>query len=249
MNTIVLDIETVPDDGGLERAGRSGDENDFPPWPLHRIVCVSLLSARSDLLSGVSFDLTSFSGKDLTERSVIAETERVLAGAQCVVTFNGRGFDIPALIARAGVHRVSVPTLASLHAQRRYSAGRHIDLLEEATHYGAAPRIRLADLCAAFSIPAKLGTDGGQVSDLISRGEWKRVTKYCEQDVVCTYLAWLRWRAIERDAYEIEEQDRRSLSAWIQANPSGLGHLAAFSTPTPEPASSVPVLDYPVLGW
>jgi hypothetical protein len=90
-----LDIETVPDAEGLERAGRIGDENDFRPWPLHRIECVSLLSARSDLPSGVRFALISFSGRDFTERSVNAETERVLAAAQSVLTLNGRGFDIP----------------------------------------------------------------------------------------------------------------------------------------------------------
>lgn len=249
MNTIILDIETVPDLNGLDQAGWAGDQSAFPPWPLHEVACVSMLSVQTDLLTGVSFALQSFSGEDLTERSIIAETERLLVTAQTVVTFNGRGFDIPVMMARAGVHKVSVPALASLHAQRRYSAGQHIDLLEEVTHYGAAPRIRLAELCAAFSIPAKLGTDGGQVANLIAKGEWKRVIDYCEQDIVCTYLAWLRWRAIERDAFEIEEQDNRRLIDWIKANPSELEHLIAFTAQAPRPPCNAPALEYPILGW
>lgn len=251
MKYAVLDIETIADAEGLRLAGLEKAEGIFPPWPLHEIVCVSLLVIDSDICLGHRFSIQSHVASNLSEAAIIRETERTLAGVSSIVTFNGRGFDVPALIARAAVHQISAPTIAKLHAQRRYSSGSHIDLLDEVTHYGAAPRVRLADLCAAFRIPSKLGADGGQVGELVAGGEWERVSQYCEQDVICTYLAWQRWQAAERDAHEIAEQNIGGLVNWIEAQPQRLQHLRAFTKATGRSAiqEALPATFYPILGW
>lgn len=113
------------------------------------------------------------------------------------------------------------------------------------------PREFASQTFAAFRIPSKLGTDGGQVGELVAAGEWERVSNYCEQDVICTYMAWQRWQAAERDAHEIAEQNIGGLISWIEAHPTQLEHLRAFkkaSARSTDREALSPTI-YPVLGW
>lgn len=99
---VVLDIETVLDADAAARAGFT-EADGFPPFPLHAIACVSLLIVQQDGMEAPSFSVASFSREQMSERAIIASVERVLSDSFEVITYNGRGFDVPVLMTRVGL--------------------------------------------------------------------------------------------------------------------------------------------------
>lgn len=228
MKTCVLDIETIPCASAMERA-HVGVDAGFPPWVLHELACASILTIEQDRILRPIFSLQSFTRADIGERGIVASVERILFDAFEVVSFNGRGFDLPVLLARAAVAGETAPTISRLNSSNRYIRGVHVDLLEEVTGRGAAPRVRLLDLCAAFSIPAKFDCAGGDVAAMAGRGEWHQIANYCESDVVATWLALQAWRSGERADPWLYMDACSSLWGWINDHPDQLAHLAAFA--------------------
>lgn len=226
--TIILDIETIPDTAAVERAGVDLDAG-FPAWPLHQLACVSLLSVGRDADRYPTFGIKTFSREELDERGIVASVERAIENAFEVVTFNGAGFDFPVLLARAALAGVAVPTIAKLAAQPRYRPGMHVDLLDEVSGFGAAPRVRLGDICAAFGIPVKLEAHGSDVATLIGEGNWGTVTRYCETDVTATWLALQQWRSVQRGDPHLVVEAAAHLAGWVDANQPRLGHLLPYA--------------------
>lgn len=246
---VILDIETIPDTDAMERAGYE-DKGGFPPFVLHELACVSLLIVETDAKARPEFAIESFSRERLSERGIIASVERILADSFEVITFNGRGFDVPVLMTRAALTGEDAPMIARLHTQRRYSQGLHVDLLDEVTGCGTAPRVRLHDLCSAFSIPSKIDVAGGDVASLVAAGEWTRVVNYCETDVVATYLAMQFWRGAERGVPELAVENWSLLAQWVRANQPGLHHLLPYAEPPYRSGGPVlGALEYVELGW
>lgn len=230
MKTCVLDIETIPNAVAVAQA--SVDVSVvFPPWSLHELACVSILTIESDGVTEPTFSIATYSRSNLGERGIIASVERALSQAFEVVTFNGRGFDVPVLLARAAVCGEPAPTVARLYAQRRSTRGLHVDLLEEVTGYGAAPRLRLLDLCSAFQIPVKFDCAGDNVAALVDQGAWPQIAAYCETDVVATWLALQFWRSAERSDPELIVLSWARVARWICAGGDTLAHLAIYSRP------------------
>lgn len=225
MKTVVLDIETLPDTAAAERAGVDLAEG-FPAWPLHALACVSLLTIERNAMERPVFGIESFSRTTMGERGIVASVERALADAREVITFNGRGFDVPVLLARAAICGEYVPTLTRLFARNR--PGLHIDLLDEVTSFGSAPRIRLSHLCGAFAIPVKLEAGGADVASLAEAGEWDRIVRYCETDVVATWLAAQMWRAALWGDPELGMESWSRLAAWIESDQPRLEHLLPY---------------------
>ncbi|WP_324751196.1 ribonuclease H-like domain-containing protein [Sphingomonas sp. LY54] len=232
MKHVVLDIETIPNAEAMTRAGMDPD-GGLPPWPLHQIACASVLTVDRDHLGKLSFDVRTFSRRALGERGIVASIERAIEDAFEVQTFNGAGFDIPVLLNRAAVTGEPAPIVAKLHAQPRFKRSVHVDFLQEVTASGAAPRVRLADLCAAYNIPVKLDAAGNQVGDLVAQGAWDRVANYCETDVVATWLMGLFWRSAERSSPELIVEGWTALAQWIWSDQRRLAHLMPYATVPP----------------
>jgi predicted PolB exonuclease-like 3'-5' exonuclease len=226
MRTITLDIETIPDAAALTRIGDPGD--GFLPWPLHALACVSLFTVDSSSTAPWRFAIQTFSRADLSERAILSAVEDRIGRADQVVTFNGRGFDAPVLMARAAVTGVPTPTIAQLHG-RGTRPHFHLDLLDEVCGGRSAPRIRLAHLCATFDIPVKLEAAGDDVAALAAAGAWDRIGRYCETDVVATWLALQAWRGSRQP----DERDLawRSLAEWIERDQPNLAHLLPYAAP------------------
>jgi predicted PolB exonuclease-like 3'-5' exonuclease len=242
MKTIILDIETIPDEPALARVGIESD-GDFPPWPLHEIACVSILSVEQTRYRNFKFEVGSFSRAELSERAIIGATEQVLDQASEVVTFNGKGFDLPVLMARAAVATEHAPTIVALRGTQR--PGVHVDLLDEVVGYRGAPRIKLAHLCAAFNIPVKLEAAGEDVAALARAGQWGTITRYCETDVVATWLAMKMWRSCE-------DPDQgpacwAALADWIRSDQPRLHHLLPYASPPAFPGGGSALSDADII--
>ncbi|MFM7100970.1 MAG: ribonuclease H-like domain-containing protein, partial [Verrucomicrobiota bacterium] len=117
-----------------------------------------------------------------------------------IVTFNGRGFDVPFLYLRSAL--LNVPISRRDWLGYRYQTEPHCDLAEQLTFYGvsgregAARRFNLDFYCKAFGIPSPKahGVSGLDVNDLMAAGEYRKIAEYCLRDVQATVELHRVWR-------------------------------------------------------
>jgi hypothetical protein len=137
-----------------------------------------------------------------------------------LVGFNSRDADLPILVQRAMVHRLSIPGLGR-SAEKwakddffdRYGS-QHIDLREALGSWGKASST-LHELATACGIPGKLGTDGKSVIDLWRAGDVAGIVRYNQFDALTTFLVWLRGMTLSGhltpEQLEAEEAQIRAL--------------------------------------
>ncbi len=262
--TCVLDIETVPDAGAARRAldeegltdaeaverlraqalEKTGGRSDFLHPVFHRVVAISyawLRHERAEEGGGeLVLDTIRSAGRpDDDEKALLAGFFGMIEKRRPrLVTFNGRGFDLPVLKLRAMAHGLSCPAWFSAGDKpwqgytKRYDLDFHLDLMEALTDFGAIGRMRLHEVAAVFGVPGKLGTSGEDVEALVAAGRIEEVRAYCETDVCTTLLVFLRWarftgelgegawaRALEglRNHLEAEREARPHLGAFLDA--------------------------------
>jgi len=233
MNSLVFDIETVPDValgrrlyglGGLPDAEvakamfalrRQDSGGEFLPLEQHRVVAISCV-----LRSGEGLKVWSLGDLESPEGELI---ERFFDGVERyspdLVSWNGCGFDMPVLTYRA--------LLAGVQAPRYWEKGdedpsfrhnnylsryhwRHTDLMDVLSGFQARSRVSLANVACLLGLPGKLGFSGAQVWDAYLEGNLVGIRRYCETDVLNTYLVYLRFELLrgrltrERYADEVE---------------------------------------------
>lgn len=117
-----------------------------------------------------------------------------------IVTFNGRGFDIPFLYLRSAA--LNVPISRKDWLGYRFQTEPHCDLAEQLTFYnvsgrdGAARRFNLDFYCKAFGVasPKAQGVTGSDVNDLLAEGRHREIAEYCLRDVRATTELYHIWR-------------------------------------------------------
>lgn len=112
-----------------------------------------------------------------------------------VITWNGRGFDIPFLYLRSAIHGVK-PTRNIMGT--RYRTELHCDLFEIVNFHGAT-RIgsySLESYCHAFGVQKQpsLVPSPGEVPELYRAGELHNIAKHCMSDVAATHALFLKLR-------------------------------------------------------
>lgn len=124
-------------------------------------------------------------------------------GRPTLVSFNGRGYDIPVLELAAYRYGYPVPAWFNVEARtyeqarNRYNAQAHLDLLDLLSNFGAS-RISggLNLLANLIGKPGKSGVDGSQVQGMYEAGEVGAINDYCRCDVLDTYFVFLRTRVL-----------------------------------------------------
>lgn len=215
-NVCVVDIETIAH-------GYEGD--GFPPWPLHVPVCASVLIAERDSQGGIAFELKTimFDGR---EAEALDELEAAIKD-RVVVTYNGRGFDLPVLALTAMRNRrFSSRALTEQWLSNRYGNS-HCDLAEQFSRYGAARGASLEALCHALNISAKSSVNGNDVSALYAAGNLEAIQRYCEEDVTATYMLFLYWIALRAGDPSLLSGGWSQLARFIERG--GYLHLHAFA--------------------
>ncbi len=117
---------------------------------------------------------------------------------ESVVTFNGRGFDVPFLMIRSAIHNIrpSVNLMDNryLNSQR---PPRHIDLQDQLTFYGAFyKKGGLHMISRAFGIesPKKEGeVKGEEVGQYFAEGKYEEIARYNVRDVDATAKLYEYW--------------------------------------------------------
>lgn len=117
-----------------------------------------------------------------------------------VVTFNGRGFDVPFVYLRSAV--LNVPISKKNWLGYRFATEPHCDLAEQLTFYsvsgrdGAARRFNLDFYCKAFGIesPKSHGVTGMDVGQLMAEKKFREIAEYCLRDVRATVELYKIWK-------------------------------------------------------
>jgi predicted PolB exonuclease-like 3'-5' exonuclease len=231
---LVFDIETIPDVAGLrllaspeETAGLSDSEvharyvasraqegkSDFMPLHLQRILVISCVFRNAEGLHVHSFvdresDGASQEGKVV--QTFFATVERHVPQ---LVSWNGGGFDLPVLHYRAMRHGVVASKYWDLGEDDREFKWnnyigryhlRHLDLMDLLSLYqprACAPLDAMARLCG---FPGKLGMDGSAVYPAYLEGRKDEIRRYCETDVMNTYLLYCRCQRMRGGFTEAE---------------------------------------------
>lgn len=217
----VFDCETIPDvellrlEWGLEgsdievceRAFALQEErtgSSFLPYPFHKVV--SIAAVITDEYG--RFKKVGGFAQGGSEREILEGFLNYLnAKNPKLVSFNGRGFDLPMLLLRAMKYNLSAPAYFETenkplnknkweNYRSRYSEAFHVDLYDTLSHYGAGRALNLNLVCAMSGLPGKFDVHGDQVYALHFNGEQARVDEYCESDVLNTYWLYLKYELL-----------------------------------------------------
>jgi len=185
---LVLDIETIVDPE-LPISESSVVER-LPAPPHHQVVAIGVLwldRNYSVLRIGVI-------GEGKTEAAALLDFTRFTEERQPnLITYNGRGFDLPVLASRCLRHGIPFRYYYQQRDVRyRFSADGHLDLMDFIADFGATRSARLDVMAKLCGMPGKVGVDGKDVGPMVHAGQIDLVRNYCLCDVVQTAGVFLR---------------------------------------------------------
>ncbi|AOF84021.1 RNase H superfamily protein [Hydrogenophaga sp. RAC07] len=226
---LVFDIESIPDVDGLRALrGAPADhsdeqvyaawlaerkdkgQSDFMPLHLQRVLVISCVFRNAEGLR-----IHSFVDRDGQSEGKVVQTffQAVEKHTPQLVSWNGGGFDLPVLHYRGLRHGVEASKYWDLGEDdrefkwnnyiSRYHM-RHLDLMDLLAMYSPknnAPLDAMAKLCG---FPGKLGMDGSQVYAQYLAGQTEDIRRYCETDVMNTYLVYCRFQKMRGGLTEAE---------------------------------------------
>lgn len=234
MNSLVFDIETIPDVNAgrqlyhfaansdqevaqcmfAKRAEETGG-SDFLKHHLHRVIAISVVLRQAD-----RFKVWSIGDADSSEKELI---ERFFEGIEryspTLVSWNGSGFDLPVLHYRAMLHGINAARYWETGEQdsnfkwnnyiSRYHQ-RHTDLMDVLSGYQPRAVVPLDEMASMLGFPGKMGMHGAQVWQHYLDGKLVEIRNYCETDVLNTHLVYLRFLLMQgklsNDDYQREYQ-------------------------------------------
>ena len=250
MNTLVFDIETVPDvefgrrlygltdldDASVAKVmffkQKQARHTEFLPLPQQRIVGISAV-----LKTGEGLHIFSLGDEQSTEKELV---QRFFDGLERyspdLVSWNGSGFDLPVLHFRALKHSVSAQRfweIGETDREFRYNNylsrfhWRHIDLMDVLAGYQSSGRASLEQASQLLGFPGKLGMSGDRVWASYQRGEIKEIRNYCEIDVLNTYLIYLRFQLL-RGVFDAVRHQSELAQLEAKLEQSEAPHLQRF---------------------
>jgi hypothetical protein len=203
-----MDIETVPDpelysapaatSGAGDRTGTGSTERAFPPIYAHRPVVIGMLWMDEHYAVqrlGVVGD--GRDGED--EHALLDDFNQFMDKHKPqLITFNGRGFDLPVLVMRALRFGVAMRWYYESSDYRyRYNDRGHFDLCDFLSEHGATRSTSLDTCARSIGMPGKVGVDGSQVEALYRDGQLEQLKSYCLSDVAQTAMLFLRIRLLQ----------------------------------------------------
>jgi DNA polymerase elongation subunit (family B) len=180
-------------------------------WPFTaQVVCVAMLNAETSrgqvLFTAEDHEEDHGEAGPVEFVPFVDETELLTAfwdvakHYETIVTFNGRGFDVPFIYLRSALNNVRISRKDWLGY--RYQTEPHCDLAEQLTFYGvsgregAARRFNLDFYCKAFGIesPKSHGVTGMDIGALLTEGRYRDIAEYCLRDVKATVSLYQIWK-------------------------------------------------------
>ena len=220
---LVLDIETVPDPALYTAPPQqAGVEKPFPPIYAHRPIVIGVLW----LDDSYGFKRIGVIGENKDEAGQLGDLAGFMAKERpLLVTYNGRGFDLPVLTLRCLRHGVPLGFTYDGTFRHRYNDSGHLDLHDHLSDHGATRGMSLDMLARIIGLPGKVGVDGSQVEGLYLAGQLEAIKNYCLSDVAQTAFLLLRYRLLQ--GYLLPER-YRVVAAELLAHFVADGRLGAL---------------------
>lgn len=220
---LILDIETVLDPE-LPIA-ESSEAERLPAPPHHKIVAIGALW----LETNYEIKRIGIVSQAKEESGILTDFARLLEERQpCLVTYNGRGFDMPVIATRC--LRYGIPLrhyYRSRDVRYRFSPDGHLDLMDYVADFGAAKPSKLDVIAKLCGMPGKVGVDGKDVGPLVHAGRLQEVRNYCLCDVAQTTAVFFRVQLLRGELErELYLQAMRGLIELIRSD-ERLGPVAA----------------------
>lgn len=192
-------------------------KTDFAPLHLQRVLVISCVFRNADGLRIHSFVDREQDSQSQEGRIIQTFFSTVEKHLPQLVSWNGGGFDLPVLHYRGLKHGVVASKYWDLgeggdHDSREFKWNnyisryhmRHLDLMDLLAMYqpkNNAPLDAMAKLCG---FPGKLGMDGSAVHSAYMDGRLEDIRRYCETDVMNTYLMYCRFQKMRGGLLEEE---------------------------------------------
>jgi hypothetical protein len=180
-------------------------------WPFtSQVVCIAMLNAETQrgqsLFIAEDFDETPDGDAPVKflpcadEAELLTQFWDAAGKFDSIVTFNGRGFDVPFIYLRSAL--LNVPISKKNWLGYRFATEPHCDLAEQLTFYsvggqgGAARRFNLDFYCKSFGIesPKSAGVTGMDVNNLMAGKKFREIAEYCLRDVRATVELYKIWK-------------------------------------------------------
>ena len=238
---LVFDIESIPDGDLISRIRYPDEElepqgaiekyqqelletkgSDFIPHTYHLPVSVVIAKVNTN------FELVDLVALDEQESRPHIITQHFWKGWEkynaTLVTFNGRGFDLPVMELAAFRYGVSLKKWFAIGSKsfnqprNRFNVNDHFDLQEVLTNYGASRMIGGLNLMAnLIGKPGKMDVAGDMVHQLYNEGNLQRIHDYCRCDVLDTYFVFLRVSVLTGAiSLEREQELVRHTRQWLE---------------------------------
>lgn len=197
----------------LEKTG-----SDFLPLYLQRIVAISCVIRRTTKEGTPQIKVGTL-GSAQDDEKVLIQTffDLIEKYTPQLVSWNGSGFDLPVLHYRALANLVQAPRYWEMGESQesdsrefkwnnyisRYHM-RHLDLMDLLAKFNGRANAPLDSLAKLCGFPGKMGMDGSQVWPAYQEGKIEEIRRYCETDVVNTYLMYCRFQLL-RGGFSLAE--------------------------------------------
>lgn len=202
---LVLDIETIPDPDLIATADI--DPEKMLSVPHHKIVCIGAAYIENYSVKKIGIIGDGKSENEQLFALVDAATDRDV----CLVTFNGRGFDLPVIAMRCLRYGIQFKHYyQSRDVRYRFSVDGHFDLMDYLADYGATKSSKLDVVARVCGMPGKVGVNGKDVAGMVAAGRVQEVKDYCLCDVAQTCGVFLRTQLV-RGVIDLETY-KRSIS-------------------------------------
>lgn len=218
---LIVDTESIPDgrllaavkyagenlspEAAIDKAQREAREanwngSDFLPVTFQVPIAVCVLRVGTDftLQSMACLDAPYYRPREVVKKFWLG-TGMYKAK---LVTFNGRGFDLPLM--ELAAFRYGLAARDHYLARDRYRGP--IDLSDWLTNFGAfRPAGGLDLLAKMIGKPGKMGVSGDQVYGMHREGRLAEINDYCLCDTLDTYFVFLRTRVLTGDISSEQE--------------------------------------------
>ncbi|MSR14609.1 MAG: 3'-5' exonuclease [Gammaproteobacteria bacterium] len=259
-NTLVFDIETIPDVDGARRLwhldGLSDEDvakvmvakrqqetdgqSEFIRHHLQKICTIAAVFRFEDRVTVWSLGDEAASEAELLKRFY----DGIERYSPTLVSWNGGGFDLPVMHYRALLNGVAAPRYwetGNDDTSFRYNNylgryhWRHLDLMDVLSGYQPRATAKLDEMATLMGFPGKLGMTGGDVWKQYLAGGLAEIRAYCETDVLNTYLLFLAFERMRGNLHErqyVDEHDK--LRTYLAEQ--GKTHFGDFLAAWPPPA-------------
>ncbi|MEK7168175.1 MAG: ribonuclease H-like domain-containing protein [Patescibacteria group bacterium] len=145
------------------------------------------------------FSKDNITFKQATEKEMLEKFWQGAKEYDEFIGFNSRGFDVPFIMARSAIHSVK-PTRNLMEGRYLYQQrdGKHIDLQDQLTFYGAVWKkgnLHLWSRAFGIKSPKSEGVTGDDVGQLFKDKKFLEIAKYNAGDLRATKELYEKWDA------------------------------------------------------